>query len=108
MLDQSSSWMLPAAAIFAAVFTFDASSSAFGATPLLGIDCEPRASTAMAFSPAVVSFSEYPWPVSSSRRQGGVKVTAAKSTCSATPVLREAIYAARARHSAKAAERLCL
>jgi transposase-like protein len=39
---------------------------------------------------------------------GGVKVTAAKSTCSATPVLREAIYAARARHSAKAAERLCL
>jgi putative transposase len=42
------------------------------------------------------------------RRGGGVKVTAVKSTCSATPVLREAIYAARARHSAKAAERLCL
>ena len=40
--------------------------------------------------------------------QGGVKVTAAKSTCSATLVLGEAIYAARARHSAKAAERLCL
>jgi lysophospholipase L1-like esterase len=39
---------------------------------------------------------------------GGVKVTAAKSTCSAAPVLREAIYAARARHSVKAAERLCL
>ena len=39
---------------------------------------------------------------------GGVKVTAAKSTCSATPVLGEAIYAAKARHSAKAAERLCL
>jgi hypothetical protein len=31
-----------------------------------------------------------------------------KSTCSATPVLREAIYAARARHSAKTAEGLCL
>jgi hypothetical protein len=30
------------------------------------------------------------------------------STCSATAISRAAIYAARARHSAKAAERLCL
>jgi hypothetical protein len=30
------------------------------------------------------------------------------STCSATAISRAAIYATRARHSAKAAERLCL
>ena len=33
------------------------------------MDCEPRSSAGMAFSPATVNFNEYAWPVSSSRRQ---------------------------------------
>ena len=45
------------------------SSFVFCETGLLGMDCEPRSSTAMAFSPATVNFNEYAWPVSSSRRQ---------------------------------------
>jgi predicted dehydrogenase len=40
--------------------------------------------------------------------EGGVKVNAGSSACGATATSRAAIYAARARHSAKAAERLCL
>ena len=60
---------LRAAAIFAAVFAFDKSSFVFGGTAVLGMDCEPRSSAAMAFSPASVNFNEYAWPVSSSRRQ---------------------------------------
>jgi len=58
---------LRAAAIFAAVFAFDESSFVFCGTAVL--DCEPRSSAAMAFSPASVNFNEYAWPVSSSRRQ---------------------------------------
>ena len=60
---------LRAAAIFAAVFAFDKSSFVFGETAVLGMDCEPRSSARMAFSPATVNFNEYAWPVSSSRRQ---------------------------------------
>ena len=60
---------LRAAAIFAAVFAFDESSFVFGETAVLGMDCEPRSSAGMAFSPATVNFNEYAWPVSSSRRQ---------------------------------------
>ena len=41
----------------------------FGETAVLGMDCEPRSSAGMAFSPATVNFNEYAWPVSSSRRQ---------------------------------------
>jgi hypothetical protein len=33
------------------------------------MDCEPRSSAGIAFSPATVNFNEYAWPVSSSRRQ---------------------------------------
>ena len=60
---------LRAAAIFAAVFAFDELSFVFGETAVLGMDCEPRSSAGMAFSPATVNFNEYAWPVSSSRRQ---------------------------------------
>ena len=48
---------------------FDKSSFVFGETAVLGMDCEPRSSAGMAFSPATVNFNEYAWPVSSSRRQ---------------------------------------
>ena len=67
---------LRAAAIFAAVFAFDESSFVFGETPVLGMDCEPRSSAAMAFSPASVNFNEYAWPVSLSRRQASIPVFA--------------------------------
>ena len=59
---------LRAAAIFAAVFAFDESSFVFCGTAVLGIDCEPRSSPAMAFSPAFVNCNEYAWPVASARR----------------------------------------
>ena len=48
------------------------------------------------------------------QREAGVPVprrcqgNGGSSTCSATAISRAAIYATRARHSAKAAERLCL
>jgi transposase-like protein len=42
------------------------------------------------------------------RRRGRCQTNGDSSTCSATAISRAAIYAARARHSAKAAERLCL
>ena len=67
---------LRAAAIFAAVFAFDESSFVFGETAVLGMDCEPRSSAGMAFSPATVNFNEYAWPVSSSRRQASIPVFA--------------------------------
>ena len=59
---------LRAAAIFAAFV--------FCGTAVLGMDCEPRSSAAMAFSPASVNFNEYAWPVSSSRRQASIPVFA--------------------------------
>jgi beta-glucosidase len=40
--------------------------------------------------------------------QGRCQSNGGSSTCGATGISRAAIYAARARHSAKAAERLCL
>ena len=47
---------------------------------------------------------ERPRLAASGRCQGN----GGSSTCSATAISRAAIYATRARHSAKAAERLCL
>ena len=67
---------LRAAAIFAAVFAFDESSFVFCGTAVLGMDCEPRSSAAMAFSPASVNFNAYAWPVSSSRRHASIPVFA--------------------------------
>ena len=47
------------ALVVATSFAFDESSFAFGEAPVLAVGCESFSSTAMAFSPAAVSFSEY-------------------------------------------------
>ncbi len=47
--------------MFAAVFALDESSFVFCGTAVLGMDCESRSSSAMAFSPASVNFNEYAW-----------------------------------------------
>jgi hypothetical protein len=67
---------LPNRSVFAAIFAFDESSFVFGATFVLGMDCEWQSSTAIAFSPASVNFNEYAWPLSSSRRQASTPVFA--------------------------------
>src|SRR5271154_4166170 len=61
---------------------------------------------ALVSAPSQKSFSRASSPIFAGR--GRCQGNGGSSTCSATAISRAAIYAARARHSAKATERLCL